>query len=55
VEESLAMLQALAEAINATWEGRAELVAITAAQKAPHPLQEDAALSDRRATLEAMS
>jgi ArsR family metal-binding transcriptional regulator len=38
VEEGLALLQALTDAINATWESRAELVAITAARKAPRPL-----------------
>ena len=34
-EEGLALLKALVDAINATWEQRAELVAITAARRAP--------------------
>jgi ArsR family metal-binding transcriptional regulator len=94
VEEGLALLKALADAINATWEHRAELVAIKNAKRAPRPLDiwtllpqtncgqcgeqtcmafacnlllskrelvecrllyEDAAFSDRRATLEALS
>ncbi len=38
VEEGLALLMALADAINATWEHRAELVAITNARRAPRPL-----------------
>lgn len=37
-EEGLALLLALVDAINATWEGRAELVAITTARRAPRPL-----------------
>ena len=37
-EEGLELLKALVDAINATWEGRAELVAITAARQAPRPL-----------------
>lgn len=91
--EGLELLKALVKAINATWESRADLVAMTAARRAPRPLdiwmllpqtnckqcgeetclafacnllmnkreliecrplQEDQALSDRRATLEAM-
>jgi ArsR family metal-binding transcriptional regulator len=93
-EEGLELLKALVEAINATWEGRADLIAMATARRAPRPLdiwmllpqtnckrcgeetclafacqllmnkrellecrplQEDPALSDRRATLEAMS
>ena len=38
VDEGLELLKALADAINATWVHRAELVAITAARKAPRPL-----------------
>jgi ArsR family metal-binding transcriptional regulator len=38
IDEGLILLQALSDAINATWEGRAELVAITAARRAPRPL-----------------
>jgi ArsR family metal-binding transcriptional regulator len=38
VEEGLILLKALADAINATWEGRADLVARTAARRAPRPL-----------------
>src|SRR5512139_1233068 len=34
-EEGLELLKALVDAINATWEQRAELVAITAAWRAP--------------------
>jgi ArsR family metal-binding transcriptional regulator len=34
-EEGLEILQALVEAINATWEQRAELIAVTAARRAP--------------------
>jgi ArsR family metal-binding transcriptional regulator len=94
VNEGLEVLKALADAINATWEHRSELVAITAARKAPRPLDiwallpqtnckqcgeqtcmafacnlllnrhelaeclplhEDAAFSNRRAALEAMT
>ena len=36
--EGLELLQALAEAINATWEHRHELVAVTAHRHAPRPL-----------------
>jgi ArsR family metal-binding transcriptional regulator len=92
-EEGLALLSALVDAINATWDHRAELVAVTAARRALRPLDiwtllpqtnckqcgeatcmafavallqrqrdlsecpslgTDAALADRRATLEAM-
>jgi ArsR family metal-binding transcriptional regulator len=38
VEEGLALLKALTDAINATWEHRAELVAMTVARRAPRPL-----------------
>jgi ArsR family metal-binding transcriptional regulator len=38
VEEGLQLLDALKDAINATWEGRSELVAATAARRAPRPL-----------------
>jgi ArsR family metal-binding transcriptional regulator len=38
VDEGLELLTALADAINATWEGRADLVAMTAARRAPRPL-----------------
>lgn len=34
-EEGLELLKALVDAINATWEHRAELVAVTAARRAP--------------------
>jgi ArsR family metal-binding transcriptional regulator len=34
-QEGLELLAALVEAVNATWENRAELVAITAARRAP--------------------
>jgi ArsR family metal-binding transcriptional regulator len=93
-EEGLELLKALVDAINVSWDGRADLVAVTTARRAPRPLdiwtllpqtnckrcgeetclafacqlllnrrifmecrplQEDPALSDRRATLEAMS
>jgi ArsR family metal-binding transcriptional regulator len=93
VDEGLELFKALTEAINATWEHRAELVAATTARRAPRwldiltllpqtnckqcgeatcmafaaallqhkrqvtecaPLASDAALGDRRATLEAM-
>lgn len=37
-EEGLQLLAALAEAVNAAWEGRAELVAVTVKRKAPRPL-----------------
>jgi ArsR family metal-binding transcriptional regulator len=37
-EEGLELLQALVEAINATWDKRAELVAMTARKHAPRPL-----------------
>lgn len=94
VAEGLELLKALAEAINATWEARAELVAMTSQRRAPRPLDiwtllpqtnckqcgeqtcmafacnlllrnrelaecrpllEDAAYSDQRATLEAIT
>jgi ArsR family metal-binding transcriptional regulator len=38
VEEGLSLLKALSDAINATWEDRAKLVAITVARRAPRPL-----------------
>jgi len=34
-EEGLELLAALVEAVNATWEGRVELVVVTAARRAP--------------------
>jgi len=34
-QEGLELLAALVEAVNATWENRAELVAVTAARRAP--------------------
>lgn len=37
-EEGLELLQALTEAINATWEHRAELVAVTTARRSPRHL-----------------
>jgi ArsR family metal-binding transcriptional regulator len=37
-EEGLELLEALAEAINATWEHRNELVAASAPRRAPRPL-----------------
>ncbi len=37
-EEGLELLEALVAAINATWEGRADLVAMTAFRTAPRPL-----------------
>ncbi|NJD57949.1 MAG: hypothetical protein C3F13_16900 [Anaerolineales bacterium] len=37
-EEGLELLKALAEAINATWDHRDELVAMTARKHAPRPL-----------------
>jgi ArsR family metal-binding transcriptional regulator len=37
-QEGLELLAALAEAINATWEHRDELVAASAARRAPRPL-----------------
>ena len=37
--EGMQLLVSLAEAINATWEHRAELVAVTARRQAPKPLQ----------------
>jgi ArsR family metal-binding transcriptional regulator len=37
-EEGLELLAALVDAINATWDNRAELVAATAARHAPHPM-----------------
>ena len=36
--EGLELLKALTDAINATWDHRAELVAMTAARRAPRPL-----------------
>jgi ArsR family metal-binding transcriptional regulator len=36
--EGLELLKALVDAINATWEQRSELVALTAARRAPRPL-----------------
>jgi ArsR family metal-binding transcriptional regulator len=36
--EGLDLLKALVDAINATWEGRADLVAMTTARRAPRPL-----------------
>lgn len=38
VDEGIELLTALAAAINATWEGRAELVAMTTGRRAPRPL-----------------
>jgi ArsR family metal-binding transcriptional regulator len=38
VEEGLVLLAALVEAINTTWEHRDQLVAVTAARRAPRPL-----------------
>jgi len=38
IVEGLELLAALTDAINATWEGRTELVAMTAARRAPRPL-----------------
>jgi ArsR family metal-binding transcriptional regulator len=37
-EEGLELLAALVDAINATWDNRAELVAATAGRHAPHPM-----------------
>ena len=37
-EEGLELLKALVDAVNATWEHRAELVAATGARRAPRPL-----------------
>ncbi len=37
-EEGLALLSALTEAINATWEHRDQLVAVTARRRVPRPL-----------------
>jgi ArsR family metal-binding transcriptional regulator len=37
-DEGLALLVALKEAINATWEHRAELVAVTVGRRGPRPL-----------------
>jgi ArsR family metal-binding transcriptional regulator len=37
-QEGLELLAALVEAINATWEHRLELVAVTSARRAPRPL-----------------
>ena len=38
VQEGLDLLDALKEAINTTWEGRAELLAASGARRAPRPL-----------------
>jgi ArsR family metal-binding transcriptional regulator len=38
VDEGLQLLSALTEAINATWDRRAELTAMTAIRRAPRPL-----------------
>jgi ArsR family metal-binding transcriptional regulator len=38
IEEGLELLTALVDAINATWDNRAELVAATVARRAPRPL-----------------
>jgi ArsR family metal-binding transcriptional regulator len=38
VQEGLELLASLKDAINATWEGRAELAAATGARRAPRPL-----------------
>lgn len=38
VEEGLALLEALKDAINATWEHRHELTPVTARQRPPRPL-----------------
>lgn len=38
VEEGLALLNALTDAINATWDHRGELIAINAIRRAPRPL-----------------
>jgi len=37
-EEGLELLKALVDAINATWESRADLIAMTTARRAPRPL-----------------
>lgn len=37
-EEGLGLLSALVDAINATWESRADLIAMTTARRAPRPL-----------------
>jgi ArsR family metal-binding transcriptional regulator len=37
-DEGIELLAALTEAINATWENRAELTAVTVKRKAPRPL-----------------
>jgi ArsR family metal-binding transcriptional regulator len=37
-EEGLDLLKALVDAINATWDNRLELVAVTAMRRAPRPL-----------------
>jgi ArsR family metal-binding transcriptional regulator len=37
-DEGLELLAALTEAINATWDHRAELVAVTVGRRAPRPL-----------------
>jgi len=39
VTEGMELLASLAEAINATWEHRAELVAVTTRRQAPKPLE----------------
>ena len=38
VDEGLQLLKALQDAINATWEHRSELVAVTALRRTPRPL-----------------
>lgn len=38
VQEGLELLASLKDAINATWEGRADLAAATGARRAPRPL-----------------
>ncbi len=38
VDEGIELLGALSQAINATWEKREELVAVTASRRAPRPL-----------------
>jgi ArsR family metal-binding transcriptional regulator len=38
VDEGLGLLSALTDAINATWEGRADLVAMITTRRAPRPL-----------------
>ena len=38
IQEGLELFRALVDAINATWEGRADLVAMAAFRRAPRPL-----------------